>query len=61
MITIRAKEVEDEKTDRLGVDLVIWYLYKIKICVVDHSGSMAYEKIHLVRETLKYLLTLLKE
>ena len=31
------------------------------ICVIDHNGSMAGKKIEYVRETLKYMLTLLQE
>jgi Mg-chelatase subunit ChlD len=48
------KKLEEEKTleFRPPIDL---------ICVVDTSGSMSGNKINLVQQTLKYLLTIMKE
>lgn len=31
------------------------------VCVIDHSGSMAGDKIELVKETLKYITELLTD
>lgn len=53
MINIKTKEIEDNAADeRSPIDLV---------CVIDVSGSMAGEKIALVRNTLNSLLELVSE
>jgi Mg-chelatase subunit ChlD len=51
VVNLKTKELEeDEEGDRSPIDLV---------CVIDISGSMAGEKIDLVRKTLTSLLEVL--
>jgi hypothetical protein len=53
MVNIKTKEMTDEQEgDRSPIDLV---------CVIDVSGSMAGEKIKLVRDTLTSLLDMINE
>jgi Mg-chelatase subunit ChlD len=53
VVNLKTKELEeDEEGDRSPIDLV---------CVIDISGSMAGEKIDLVRKTLTSLLEVLSE
>lgn len=48
LVNVKTEEMsEEQESDRAPIDL---------ICVIDHSGSMAGEKINLVRKTLKSLL-----
>ena len=46
------KVEEEQNTERSGIDL---------ICVFDTSSSMSGSKIELVKKTLSYILTILKE
>jgi hypothetical protein len=53
MVNIKTKEMtEEQEGDRSPIDLV---------CVIDVSGSMAGEKIDLVRKTLTSLLDMINE
>jgi hypothetical protein len=62
MVSIRAPTyVSEERATRSSIDMgMLLYVYSQLVCVIDKSGSMAGNKITLVKNSLSFMIEQLK-